>query len=154
MPPVSTTRIVAQYFMMLIGTIVAVITLFWVLAAWFQIRPANSAMGIIVIYVAAAAAGSFWSGREAEPASGRRWRVATICALLTSALQGTFMGLLLWAGVALDRYRLDRNDLPLVAGVMAGFLVLEVLLIRLGLWQGIRQGVRAARLRAERAARR
>lgn len=153
MAQVSTARIVAQYMMLLIATIAAVLAIYWALETWFQIEATNSAMGVIVIFVAAMGAGTFWQGREAEPGSGRKWRVAAICALLTIALQGAIMGLLLWAGVTLGEIPLRDDDLKILAGVMAGLAVLELLMIRAGLWQGIRQAQKAAKLRAEKAAR-
>ena len=92
MPAVSTARIVAQYLMLLIGAIIFVIALYWAIETWFQIQPGNSAMGILVIYAAALGAGNLWFRREPQPASGRLWRVALICGLLTVALQGAIMG--------------------------------------------------------------
>lgn len=153
MPAVSTARIVAQYLTLLIGAIIFVIALYWAIETWFQIQPGNSAMGILVIYAAALGAGNLWFRREPQPASGRLWRVALICGLLTVALQGAIMGLMLWAGVQLGEIALPRDEMPILAGVLAGLLVLEVLMIRVGLWQGLRQSAKAARLRADKAAR-
>lgn len=153
MPAVSTARIVAQYMMLLIGAIALVMALYWALETWFQIQVGNSAMGIIVIYVAALGAGNLWFRREPQAASGRLWRVAVICGLLTIALQGAILGLMLWAGVQLGEVTLRREDTQILVGVLAGLLVLEVLMIRVGLWQGLRQSAKAARLRADKAAR-
>lgn len=150
---VSTGRLVAQYALYLIGGTLAAIALIWAIETYGKMELQSSAMGFLVIYAAASGLGSFWWKREADPASPRRWRVALFCGLLTVALQGALMALIVAGGVALGEFTLGPQDGKIFAGIMAGLAVLVVLLIRFALGMGLRQAARVARQRAERAAR-
>ncbi len=149
MTPVSTPRLAAQYLLFLIGCLLLILALIWGLEAVMQAPFRNPAMGLAVIYAAASSTGAFWARREAEPASGRRWRVALACAGLTIGLQAGLVGLVVLAGISLGEFSLAGQDAAILIGVLASLLVLEWLVIRMAMGLAIRQ----VRMRAERAGR-
>lgn len=150
--PISTGALVLRYTGFLVIGVVLLNVAVLALESYFKFSPGNmGAMGIFLIWGAGTWVGQLWFLREqARPASGRAWTVASLCALVTYAVQAAFV--LLAAGAALSEFGtlgLRRSsDQMIILGVFAGAAVLELLVIRLAI--GI--GAKGAEKRAQRQA--
>lgn len=154
--PTSIPLLLAAYLGLLIGGVVLLFVIIYVVEEFFKSPfPNNSAMGFILIAVAAMSTGSFWYNREqANPASGRKWLLALVLTIFTAALQ---VGLVyLVASAAGEIRQLAREfggqDQILIIGVLAGFAVIELLLIRASIWWGVRNAIKQSAAKAAKAA--
>jgi len=151
--PLSALKLVLLYATTLIVGAVVVNLLIWAADEFLDMRFENSAMGLVLVFVAAAALGQFWYAREgAQPASGRIWMIAMLCTLVTVGLQGVLM-LLSYRYAALGSPsplgELRDEDQMILIGVAAALVVVVLLLIRLGIWVGMRQGAKQESIRAQ-----
>jgi hypothetical protein len=151
--PVSAGLVTAVYTGVTVAGAVFIYAVIWALETFFNITFQNSAMGIILVFCAASAAGQFWYSREQQkPASGRVWKVSVLCAFVSVLLQGLIIGAII-ALVGMDAAigtisAADRQILMIAAVVIA---LLEILVVRLGFWMGIKQAAKQAALRAAKA---
>ncbi|MCX8998010.1 ABZJ_00895 family protein [Rhizobiaceae bacterium BDR2-2] len=152
---ISALKLVSIYLATLIGALILVAVLVVALDIFFQIEFRNTAMGFVVIFVAGSATGQFWYSREKErPASGRMWKIAFLCAVLTIALHLLF----LWGTYSLAAMNgaglfpgLRDSDVPLFASILAGLSVLVFLGLRAAIGIGVRQSVKQEEIRARKA---
>lgn len=145
--PVSSLRLLFIYTATLAGLGVLLNLLIVALDEFFDITFGNSAMGFILVYVAANYVGQFSVSREGcRPPSGRAWKVAGLCTVATVALQ-SFM---IWASYELQHLAgepqfiptLRGEDISFLAAIFAGIAVLALLVIRLGIEMGARQAMK------------
>lgn len=154
--PASTLRVVLNYFGALILGIVVYFVIVWIAEEYFNLQPSSNAMGIILVVIASVTAGSgLYTREQARPTSGRLWRLAIICAVATVILQTGIIALAA-ANTGDELIGQIRNETPsTIAIFVAVVAVVDALLIRLGLWLGVRQGVKievAKALKAEKQA--
>lgn len=137
--PVGTLSLVGIFAALFCGLVVVVL-----LIVYF-IDFDNPAMGPITTFVAAMSTGQIWATREkAAPQSGRAWRVAMICGLLATAVSIAGVALTLSVDPAfLAELQADVDSTAFIAASSAGLAVLNILIIRLGLWLGGRQALKA-----------
>lgn len=151
--PVSDLRLVLTYLAFLVGGIVLLNLVFLVVQTFFQFSMANSsAMGILLMIAAGGSVGQTWYKHEqVTPSGGRAWRVAFLCLLATLAIQALivaalYLGATAWGQNPLSGMR--SSDMPILAGVAGGIVILELLVIRAGMFMGGRD----AKKKAERLA--
>lgn len=152
----SAIKLTGIYLAYLIGGIVFLWLLLWAAEEFFQITPSSSAMGIVLPMVSSMAVGGMWYRKEGgRPSSGRVWRIAAVWTMVTVALQGLLV-LAAWNVGELDEL-FGRNgptaeDAQIFAMVFAGLGVLELLVLRLGLWIGFRGTAKQLAREAEKRA--
>lgn len=141
--PVPNLTLALYYLAIFVGGLVALNVLYLLIQAFFCFSPSNgAAMGFLLMVASAGSVGQIWYRRErVRPGSGRAWRVALLCLLATILVQALMLGFLyVAAGMPDSPLRGVRPDeQPLLAGVVAFVLLVELLLIRLGLFMGGRQ---------------
>lgn len=153
--PMSTGALVLRYAGFLILGVIVLNVVFLLLETYFKFSPGNmAAMGMFLIWGAASWVGQLWFLREqARPESGRAWTVATLCALVTYAVQAAFV--LLAAGAALSQHGslgLPRgSDRMIVIGAFVAFALLELLIIRLAIGVGAKGAEKRAQRQAAKA---
>ena len=102
----------------------------------------NSAMGVILTFVAGMSTAQIWVMRErALPAGPRQWRLALACGLLATAVMVGIAAL----GFATDDQlmrEIRAEDPKLFVAPCLATAVLNILLIRLGLRFGARQSMK------------
>ena len=105
----------------------------------------NPAMGVILTFVAAMSTAQIWVTREkAAPQSGRAWRVALICGLVATAISAALAAVSFVADPALlAELQADADSTAIIAAIAVGVTGLNILIIRLGLWLGGRQALKA-----------
>lgn len=153
--PISTGALVLRYAGFLIIGVILLNVVFLALESYFKFSPGNiGAIGLFLIWGAGSWVGQLWFLREqARPASGRAWTVAALCALVTYAVQASFV--LLAAGAALSELGtlgLHRSsDQMIILGVFAAVAVLELLVIRLAIGIGAKGAEKRALRQAAKA---
>lgn len=153
--PISTVGLVLRYAGFLIAGVILINIAFLVLESYLKSSPGFlAAMGVFLIWGAGTWVGQLWFLRErARPPSGRAWTVATLCALLTYAVQAAFV--LLAAGAALSLHGslgLPRgSDRMIIVGAFAALALLELLVIRLAIGVGAKGAAKRAELQAAKA---
>lgn len=154
---VPTGRLILQFTLFLIGAMVLVFAMLWGLEALAGIVIDGSSTGLVVPTVAAMATAMQWyNGEKTRPQSGRVWRFALTCAVVTVALQTALLVLLYLTGLleqALKGQPVGSQELLVFAVVLGVAAVLQFLMIRLGLGLGLRVAEKQARQLAERNAR-
>ena len=137
-----------MYLAYLIGGLVFLVAVTWVAEVFFHFDLQSGAMGIILPMAAAMGVGGVWFQKEGgRPASGRAWRMAAVWTWITLALQAALVWLA-WRSGALEPLigpgGPRDEDLRLFAIVFAGLAVLELLVMRLGLWAAFRGAAKRA----------
>ena len=150
--PLSAFQLVLFYVAALMGGAVVVNLLIWAADEFLDISFENSAMGFVLVFVAATILGQVWYSREkARPASGRTWMIVLLCTLVMVGLQGVMIWLS-YQYAALESPlplgELKGEDRMILIGLAAALVVIVMLLIRLGVWVGMRQGVKQEAIRA------
>lgn len=139
--PASTPLLLIFYIGVLIGGIVLFYILTYIAEAFLGLAfPENNSMGIIIVVVAAMTTGNYWYSREqARPSSGRKWVVAFLMGIVTILLQAGIV--MFFVNLAGEGDQLMREfageDVTVIAAVLAGVGLLQVLLLRAALWFGI-----------------
>lgn len=150
-------RLILQFTLFLIGAIVLVLAMLWGLEALAGVSMDSSSLGLIAPMVAAMATAMQWyNGEKRRPQTGRIWKVALICAIVTLALQVALIVLFYLTGLldqALKGLPIGAQELLIFAIVLGVASVVQFLMIRLGMGLGFRIAEKQARQLAERAAR-
>ncbi|QFQ86674.1 hypothetical protein F8A10_04030 [Paracoccus kondratievae] len=103
-------------------------------------------MGIILMVVSAVITGTFWYNREkADPSSARKWKLALLLTIATVAIQLGIVALLVSALEQVQQLTREFNggDRPIIIGAVVGIILLEFLLLRAGIWWGVRNGIKS-----------
>jgi len=141
--PVSNLTLALYYLAIFVGGVVALNVLYLLIQAFFHFSPSNgAAMAFLLMVASAGSVGQIWYRREhARPHGARAWRVALLCLMATILVQALLVGVFyVAAGMPDNPLRGVRpNEQLLLAGVGAFVLLLELALIRLGLFMGGRQ---------------
>lgn len=143
-PSASATPLILRYLLVLIAGSILVIAANIAMQAYFK-AGLGAAMGLLVIWAAATSTGRAWFTREqARPPSGRLWSLALICALATFVFQSVLVALA-YLGATLHDGRApmlwgNSRDGMIIAGALVVVALLELLIIRLGLWLGAKEG--------------
>lgn len=155
---ISTGGFVKLFVGILIGAGIMVVALYWALETFVGYDGSSgNGMGLILPAVAGmAAAGGWYNKHKTRPGSGQMWKLALICGLITALINAAIIAVLYRTGLlqeALGGQPLTRQDMQIFAAVLAGVAVLQVLLVRVGIWYGFRSGVKQAqKLAAKEAA--
>lgn len=136
--PASTLYLVGIYTVLLVGfsVLAILVTVF--------LNFENSAMGVIVSMAAASGMAQAWVVREqAAPPSGRAWKMAALCALITTVLLSGA------AAIGLESEGESLRDIAsegllFMLALVVGILAMNVLVIRLGIWLGGRSNAKRA----------
>ncbi len=148
--PASLAYQLAIFIAFVIGCLILLLGVTYVLETYFQISLENSSMGIIILMVAAMSTGTAWRQREgATPSSGRKWTFALCAAALVLAAQITMFYAVLNANIAIMR-ELAGESTAIKAIFAGGIFFFDLLIIRIGVWLGVRSAAKqAARLAAK-----
>ncbi len=154
--PTSSLLLVAAYLGFLIGGLVLFYVIIYAMEEFAGTPfPANNSMGLILIYLAAMMTGQMWYNRElAAPSSGRKWGLAFLMTVVTVAIQA---GMIVLLKEAMDELgyitrELGGSDQMLIIGAFATVIVLEFLLLRAGIWWGVRGAIKQEERKAAKAA--
>ncbi len=143
---VGTGRLVMVYVGAFIAGLILVIGIYFIAETWFNFSAKSGAMGVILPMIGGMMVGQYQVSREkAYPASGRAWKLALICAVLTILLQLGLVAAAIGSGQmdgTLPGGRFDTDEQRILAIMAAAFLVIDTLVIRLGIRMGIRQGLK------------
>ena len=154
---ISTAGYVKLYVGILIGAGVLVMALYWALETYagYESSSANS-MGLILPAIAGmSAAGGWYNKHKTRPGSGQMWKLALICGLITALINTALTVALYQTGIlqeVLGGQALSGQDLQIFAAVLAGVAVMQVLLVRAGMWYGFRSAVKQAQKMAAKEA--
>ncbi|GAB1364757.1 hypothetical protein MASR1M32_39930 [Rhodobacter sp.] len=138
----SGVKLTLQYLAFLIGGILFLWLLLWAAEEFLGVTPSSNAMGIVLPLVAAMAVAGLWYKKEgARPASGRAWGMALVWGVVTVALQLLLVYAAWKAGALAELIGSNGptdEDRQMFAIVFAVLGVVQVLVLRLGLWLGFR----------------
>jgi lysylphosphatidylglycerol synthetase-like protein (DUF2156 family) len=141
----SETHHASSRFLVGIYTVIYIMMAAAYLLINYFIKIDNAAIAIIIAAAAAMTMARNWVLREQATPSGKRiWMISLACALVTTVLLG-FITIL---GVAANEQLLReaQHEGPmLIVGVAAVLLVINLIVIRLGLWTGIWQAAKLVR---------
>lgn len=137
---------IAYLLMVYTGALVLLIALCFVMIyiaeTYFNFAMTNSAMGIIVIVVASTMTGNAWFERvQIKPSSGRKWRLAALAAVVTVIIQVAMALLFLETDPQMMR-ELAGEDATMKALLVAGIWLFDLLIIRSGIWFGVRSSAK------------
>jgi hypothetical protein len=137
--PVSTLTLVGTFVGLFCGLAALVL-----LVVYF-VNFDSPSMGVVVTFVAAMATAQIWVNKEkTAPESKRAWRLALICGVLASAISAALLALSLLVDPALlSELQADTDASAILAVLAVAVILLNVLIIRFGLWFGARQALKA-----------
>ncbi|MGV2981940.1 ABZJ_00895 family protein [Camelimonas sp. ID_303_24] len=141
--PVSNLTLALYYLAIFVGGVIALNVLYLLLETFLRFNPSNgAAMAFLLMVASAGSVGQIWYRREhVGPSGARAWRVALLCLLATILVQILLLGFF-YVAAGMPGSPLGgapASEQPLLAGVVAFVLLLQLLLIRLGLFMGGRQ---------------
>lgn len=144
--PTSLAFLLLVYIAMLIGGIALFYIVVYAAEAFLGLSfPESNSMGLIITLVAANSTGTTWFNREQLiPSSGRKWTLAALMCVATTALQGAMFFLLL-AGldeVGQLKREFAGGDSMLIIAALLTVVFLQFLLLRASLWYGIRSAAK------------
>lgn len=146
--PASALRLTAIFAAYLLGMIALFLVLLYIAETYFNLPFENSAMGVIVIMVAGMSTGQTWFKREQQmPSSGRKWLIALLATLVVLVAQAGLLALVSWADPAL-KAEISREGPQFLAIIAAVAVIFDVLVVRLGLWMGLRSAAKLAEKQA------
>lgn len=150
-------RLILQFTLFLIGAMVLIFAMIWGLEAFAGVTIDGNSSGLVVPMVAAMAMAMQWyNGEKRRPLTGRIWKLALTCAVVTLVLQVGLLVLFYLTGLldpALKGRPVGAQELLIFAIVLGVIAVVQFLMIRLGMGLGFRIAEKQARQLAERAAR-
>ncbi|WP_374635311.1 ABZJ_00895 family protein [Paracoccus sp. (in: a-proteobacteria)] len=154
---IPTAGFVKLYVGILIGAGVLVFALYWALETFFSYDGSSgNGMGLILPAIAGmSAAGGWYNKHKTRPGSGQMWKLALICGLITALINLAILVVLYQTGLlqeALGGQPLTRQEMQIFAAVLAGVAVLQVLMVRMGMWFGFRSAVKQAQKLAQKLA--
>ncbi len=154
---ISTAGFVKLYVGILIGAGVLLVALYWALESLVGYDGSSgNGMGLLLPAIAGmSAAGGWYSKHKTRPGSGQMWKLALICGLITALINVAIIAVLYQTGLlqeALGGQPLTRQEMQIFAAVLAGVAVLQVLMVRMGMWFGFRSAVKQAQKLAAKAA--
>jgi hypothetical protein len=104
----------------------------------------NPAMGLLIVFAAGGAAATNWFSREkAVPTSGRAWKVALICGVVSGTLSAA-LAVLGLSGDAQLWGEFSRAGVLTIALIFVAVVAVQVLFARLGFWLTFRQVAKKA----------
>ena len=154
---ISTAGFVKLYVGILIGAGVLLVALYWALESLVGYDGSSgNGMGLLLPAIAGmSAAGGWYNKHKTRPGSGQMWKLALICGLITALINVAIIAVLYQTGLlqeALGGQPLGRQEMQIFAAVLAGAAVLQVLMVRMGMWFGFRSAVKQAQKLAAKAA--
>ncbi len=154
---ISTAGYVKLYVGILIGAGVLLVALYWALESFVGYDGSSgNSMGLLLPAIAGmSAAGGWYNKHKTRPGSGQMWKLALICGLITALINVAIIAVLYQTGLlqeALGGQPLGRQEMQIFAAVLAGAAVLQVLMVRMGMWFGFRSAVKQAQKLAAKAA--
>ena len=154
---IPTGSFVKLYVGIMIGAGLLVVALYWALETFFgDVAGGTNSMGLILPAIAGmSAAGGWYNKHKTRPGSGQMWKLALICGLITALINVAIIAVLYQTGLlqeALGGQPLTRQEMQIFAAVLAGVAVLQVLMVRMGMWFGFRSAVKQAQKLAAKAA--
>ncbi|MDN3712415.1 ABZJ_00895 family protein [Paracoccus cavernae] len=140
--PTSLSFLLLVYIALLIGGIALFYIIVYAAEAFFGLSfPESNSMGLVIILVAANSTGTIWFNREqVVPSSGRKWALAALMCIATTAVQGAMFFLLLFGLDEVGQFKREfaGDDRMLIVAALLTVVFLQFLLLRASLWFGIR----------------
>lgn len=151
--PASNGRLVGIFTAFFVGMLLLFFVIVFIASTYFNLPFENSAMGVILIFIAASSTGNAWYNREKVlPSSARKWVVAFLSSFVVTAFQGMLFYVLAYSDEQIMR-EMAGEDFTIVLAILGGLFVFNILTIRVGLWAGTRQGLKGDARKLAKAAR-